>query len=96
MATLLRAVTSILLSTLLTACDRNAPAPSAEPSTEPPAAAQAAPPPLLVPRKAFYRQPRKSPPPRLSALTANAPSPSSPPGWRAERLCHPDRRSARG
>ena len=59
MSTLPRAVTSILLSTLLAACDRNAPAPSAEPSTEPPAAAQAAPPPLLA-RELLFGNPERA------------------------------------
>ena len=59
MSTLLRALTSILLPTLLTACDRNAPAPSAEPSTEPPPTAQAAPPPLLT-RELLFGNPERA------------------------------------
>jgi len=59
MSTLLRALTSILLPTFLTACDRNAPAPSAEPSTEPPATAQAAPPPLLT-RELLFGNPERA------------------------------------
>ncbi len=59
MSTLLRALTSILLPTLLTACDRNAPAPSAEPSTEPRATAQAAPPPLLT-RELLFGNPERA------------------------------------
>ena len=59
MSTLLRALTSILLPTLLTACDRNAPAPTAEPSTEPPATAQAAPPPLLT-RELLFGNPERA------------------------------------
>ena len=90
MSTLLRALASILLPTLLTACDRNAPAPSAEPSTEPPATAQAAPPPLLA-RELLFGNPRtrqRPDEPRRPLARLHRPA-----RRRAERLCRAERRS---